>query len=109
MHGFLTGWPRVDHINGDGLDNRRSNLREANAAQNAANAGLRSDSVSGFKGVYPNTAGGLPWKAEIRANGKRRYLGIFGDPATAARAYDAAAREAFGEFARLNFPQENAA
>lgn len=109
LHRFLTGWVRVDHHNGDGLDNRRANLRPATAAQNAANARLRATSVSGFKGVFPNTSGGLPWRAEIRCGETRRYLGVFGDPAVAARAYDAAACELFGEFARLNFPSEGAA
>ena len=105
LHIFLTGLPRVDHINGNGLDNTRANLRGANASQNAANARRRRDSTSGFKGVHRNKARGLPWRAQIHTNGKKHHLGLFESPEVAARAYDAAAIKLFGEFARLNFPQ----
>ena len=106
LHIFLTGLPMVDHINGDGLDNRRANLRGATAAQNSANARLRRDSTSGFKGVHRNGPRGLPWRAQIHKGGKKHHLGLFESPEVAARAYDAAARELFGEFARTNFPLE---
>lgn len=107
LHIFITGLRRVDHINGNGLDNTRANLRYATPAQNAANARQRRDSTSGFKGVHRNGPRGLPWRAQIAKGGKKRHLGLFESAEIAARAYDAAALELFGEFARLNFPQES--
>lgn len=97
-----------DHINGDRLDNRRSNLRLATALQNSANAKRRSDNTSGFKGVYWNKQI-RRWKVQIRDGAKRIHLGYFHDVMDAARAYDAKAKEFFGEFARLNFAQYPAA
>lgn len=108
MHTFLTGWDLVDHVNGNGLDNRRSNLRPATPTQNARNRGMRSDNTSGFKGVHPHRRSGR-WAACIWFDGRSNYLGLFDDAAEAARVYDAAALEHFGPFARLNFPKENAA
>ena len=104
MHAFITGADRTDHINGDGLDNRRSNLRRATHGQNMANKGRYRNNTSGFKGVSRRRSG--RWFAQIQAQGTHRYLGQFDTAEDAARAYDAAAVEAFGEFARLNFPQE---
>jgi len=104
LHTFLTGWPLVDHINGNGLDNRRVNLRPATPSQNSANTRTRL-SVSGYRGVtwFARTS---RWRAHISVDGKQRHLGYFDDAAEAARVRDTAALEAFGEFARLNFPQE---
>lgn len=100
MHGFITGWAMVDHWNGDGLDNRRENLREATAYENQANT--RSRNPSGFKGVYRN---GSLWRAQITPRGLIMNLGRqFKTAEAAARAYDDVAREVFGEFASLNFP-----
>jgi hypothetical protein len=93
----------VDHINGDRLDNRRSNLRPATHQQNLMNRGTNKNNQSGYKGVYQEL--GL-WRACIKINGRNRHLGNFDDAETAARAYDFAAHEAFGAFARLNFPDE---
>lgn len=92
---------QVDHINGVRFDNRRCNLRVATQAQNNANAGLRSDSTSGFKGVSRQ---GDKWRAYIRRDGRQVYLGQFDTAVEAARVYDAAAAAVFGEFARLNLP-----
>lgn len=103
MHTFLTGWPLVDHINGDGLDNRRANLRHATTAQNQRNARLRSDNASGFKGVHWD-ASQRRWKAQISVGGKRLSRGRYLTAEEAAHAYDDAARELHGEFATLNFP-----
>jgi hypothetical protein len=103
LHTLLTGWLLVDHANGDGLDNRRANLRPASRGQNSANARLRRDNRSGLKGVYHHSPG--RWKATCN----RKYLGLFPSPEAAARAYDDAAVLAFGEYARLNFPKEIAA
>lgn len=108
MHNFLMpGVARVDHKDGDGLNNqRRTNLREATAAQNGANSGKRLPLTSSqFKGVSW-ISGKLRWHATIQVGGISYYLGRFTDEAEAARAYDAAAREHFGEFAWLNFPGE---
>lgn len=111
MHSLITGWPLVDHINGDGLDNRRSNLRPASNSQNSMNRKVTAaDNTSGFKGVCRHRrVRGDGWVAAITCDGTSRHLGVFEDPELAARAYDAAARELFGEFARLNFPQEESA
>lgn len=98
----------VDHINGDRLDNRRDNLRECTQAGNLQNARARVmhgslPVQSPFKGV--SGAKGGKWRAYISAAGQRYiHLGTFDAPEEAARAYDAAAIEHFGEFARLNFP-----
>lgn len=104
LHTFLTGWACVDHRNGDGLDNRRANLRSADSGENARNARRRSDNTSGFKGVHHRRATGR-WQAYINQGGRRRHLGIFDNPESAALAYDAAARELHREFAAVNFPR----
>lgn len=103
MHAFLTGYARTDHRNGDGLDNRRINLRDATAGENSRNTRVHADSASGFKGVtwYPRSR---RWRAHIHSGKKQHHLGYFATADEAARAYDAAARELYGEFACLNFP-----
>lgn len=107
MHTLLTGWPLTDHIDGNGLNNRRSNLRAATHAQNIRNGRSRGG-TSQFKGVtwYPPSR---RWRAAIMLNGKYNHLGYFADEAEAARAYDAAALRLHGEFARLNFPAHDSA
>ncbi len=107
LHTFLTGWSYVDHINGDGLDNRRRNLRPVTAQQNAANMRLRGSNRSGYKGVSfrDDTS---KWRAYIRADGRHCSLGSFPTAEEAARAYDAAALSMWGEYARLNFPLQKA-
>lgn len=108
LHTFLTGWAMVDHVNGEGLDNRRANLRAATRQQNSANSRLRRDNPTGFRGVAPRQ-GGRFWIAVIGGPSTREYLGFFDSKEEAARAYDRAALVRFGEFARLNFPKETAA
>lgn len=106
LHAFLTGWPLVDHINGNGLDNRRCNLRPANYSQNGGNRRVHKATLSGFKGVTLHAQSGR-WRARINAGDRLRSLGLYADPAEAARAYDRAATEVFGEYALLNFPEAN--
>lgn len=92
----------VDHINGDPLDNRRENLRLTDDVGNGRNARRYSRCASGLKGVHQDTPG--RWRARITFSGKTWTLGTFDSAESAARAYDAAARERFGEFACVNFP-----
>jgi hypothetical protein len=98
----------IDHKNGDTSDNRIENLRLAHHAVNCANRKISSNNTSGFKGVTkPSVASrSHGWRARIIKNGKEYSLGIFKNPIDAAKAYDAAAIEHFGEFARLNFPEQ---
>ena len=93
----------IDHINGNGLDNRRANLRLATVAQNAWNSKKRN-SRSGYKGVWFAADKGL-WRAAIVYHGRRIHIGYFKDKIAAAKAYDAAARKYYGDFAKPNFPK----
>jgi len=105
MHRLLMpGAEEVDHINGNWLDNRKENLRPATRSQHMMNCDKRKVSrvSSQFKGVSRNRSGG--WFARIRKDYETRYLGTFEHEVAAAIAYDHAARECFGHFARLNFP-----
>lgn len=91
----------VDHVDGDGLNNRRCNLRPATRSQNNANGCRPKNNTSGYKGVYPHSLVDK-WVAQIGVAGKRVYLGLYTDPRDAARAYNQAAVQHFGDFARLN-------
>jgi len=103
MHRYLLpGVEVVDHHNGNGLDNRRANLRPSTVTENNRNRRRRRDNTSGYKGVWTR---GARWHARIKADGRERYLGSHPTPESAAHAYDAAARDLHGEFAALNFPQ----
>lgn len=93
----------IDHSNGDGLDNRRKNLRFATASQNGANSRKAKNKTSMYKGVHKRDGG--KWRAAIRVNGKLINLGSFVDEREAALAYNTAAIAHFGEYAWLNqFP-----
>lgn len=108
LHRFLLNAPDgllVDHINGDPLDNRRSNLRLATDEQNAWNS-RKKRGTSRFKGVSLVRPTGR-WSSMIRVDGATRFLGNYLTEEDAARAYDAVARERFGEFACVNFPIGN--
>jgi hypothetical protein len=98
----------VDHINGNPLDNRRSNIRGCTRTQNLANVPKHESrgGTSRFKGVSRK---GNKWVAQIKVANKKQHLGYFDDEREAALAYDAAAREAFAGFAKLNFPESRAA
>lgn len=91
---------RIDHINGDGLDNRRENLRKCTNAQNMYNM-RRGRGRSQYKGVAWFKRDSC-WRAYICQNYKQRHLGYFTTEWEAAEAYNAAARALFGRFARLN-------
>jgi hypothetical protein len=115
MHRFLLDEPAglgVDHRNGNGLDNRRSNLRLATQLQNNRNQRISPDRQWGGRRVSSRYKGVTwdknrsRWTVGVKIAGRRLNLGRFDDEEEAARAYDAAAREHYGEFARLNF--ENA-
>lgn len=93
----------VDHRDHDSLNNRRDNIRPAGHSTNGANR--HGWSSSGYKGVYAQPSGFI---AQIRKQKQLHHLGMFQDPAEAAKAYDAAARVFHGEFAKLNFPEGSA-
>jgi len=92
----------IDHIDGDGLNCQRENMRECGHAQNLRNRGLDSNNTSGFKGV---SVKGKKWRAYIGGGGRQKYIGTFDNPTSAALAYDRAAKELYGEFAQLNFTE----
>lgn len=109
MHRLIMSTPNgmeVDHINGNTLDNRKSNLRNCSHAENIRNREVSKRNKSGYKGVSVSSSG--KWWARIRIDGAPQlYLGTFTTPEDAARAYDKKALELFGEFAKLNFPPMN--
>jgi len=93
-----------DHINMDGLDNRRVNLRIATHVENGRNRGKQANNTSGYKGVRWHKHA-KKWQARIEVNGKCKHLGYFIAPEDAARRYDKAARKYHGEFANVNFSE----
>lgn len=97
----------VDHVNRNGLDNRRVNLRSATHSQNHANRPAPRSNTSGYKGVSRTAEG--RWSARITVDYQQRYLGTFVDPWDAAEAYNAAAFQAWGDFALLNEHRPQAA
>lgn len=108
---LLPGSERVDHRNGDGLDNRRANLRPATNSQNGYNRkGLNSNNTSGLIGVswsrqHNRWSSYIYIPSESGGNGKKKHLGLFIDPIEAAIARDEAAKKYHGEFVTLNFPE----
>lgn len=103
MHSVIAATPKgfdTDHIDGNGLNNQRDNLRVCTHAENRRNQGKQENNTSGYKGVVWDKG---KWRAEITVNRRKIRLGIFGDPEMAARAYDKAAKQYHGTFAKLNF------
>jgi hypothetical protein len=104
MHDLIMGCAGIDHRNGYGLDNTDPNLRKATDAENGRNRGPSLGATSAYKGVCWSSRH-KRWRAKITISKDRpRELGLFVVEVDAALAYDAAAAEEFGEFARLNFP-----
>ncbi len=106
MHRLIADAPKrveVDHINCDGLDNRRANLRLASRSENACNVLKTAGRSSMYRGVSWYKALSK-WEAYIMKGKKQKLIGRFESETEAALAYDANARELFGDFARLNFP-----
>jgi hypothetical protein len=94
----------VDHINGNGCDNRRKNLRICTHSENLKNQKIRINNTCGFKGAYYMKSGKRPrrWMAAITVNGKQKYLGYFSSAVEAGRAYNIAAAKYFKSFAAIN-------
>lgn len=90
---------QIDHVNGDGKDNRWCNLRLATPPQNSANRCLPKNSTSQLKGAWFHKPSGM-WLAGIKKNGKRTHLGTFTDAHSAHAAYCEAAQQMYGEFWR---------
>jgi len=96
--GFVTT-ERIDHKDGNGFNNRRTNLRPASNQKNLANRGPNNNNTSGFKGVSRDRD---KWAAQIKVAGRHLHLGNFDSKTDAAKAYNAAAIKHFGEFAYQN-------
>ncbi len=111
LHRYIFGdKPRlvVDHINGNGLDNRKKNLRWATVSQNQMNARKplrRNGTTSRYRGVSfrADKNYSKPWGVRIYVKGRRINVGYYADEEAAAKAYDKAAKKHHGEFANLNF------
>jgi hypothetical protein len=108
MHREIMKPPRgkvVDHINGDGIYNRRSNMRNCKQLQNSQNTRRRvkEGKKSKYRGVFPR---GSKWQATVQYDGKSYYLGLFDSEVEAAMQRDRKAIEMAGVYAMLNFPRE---
>lgn len=104
MHRLVNKTPDglfTDHINGNKLDNRKSNLRDCTYTENNVSKPPTSSNTSGYKGVS-FSKGMNKWHAQIRKSGEHWDLGYFDSPREAAQAYNDKAREIYGEFAWVN-------
>jgi HNH endonuclease len=105
MHSFLMighGGESIDHIDGNQLNNQKSNLRSCSRSENMCNHKKRTDNTSGFIGVGAHISG---YRASIQLKGHSYHIGCYETAEDAARARDEAALVLHGEFARLNFPE----
>lgn len=106
MHQLILKAPKgfqVDHINGNRLDNRKSNLRICTPGQNIINKSKQTNNTSNYKGVTRQKAS-RKWQAIIGFNRRKLHLGFYQNKIHAAMAYDMAAKDLHGEFVNLNFP-----
>lgn len=90
-----------DHKDGNGLNNQKSNLRPSTPSQNGGNTPMKKNNTSGFKGVFWDKRS-RRWYSRITKDRKNLHLGMFPDRLRAAVAYDKAATELFGQFAKTN-------
>lgn len=104
LAGFIMGRQKwVDHINGDRLDNRKSNLRPVDREQNSRNVSVQNRKKSSkYKGVWKTETVSKPWRANIKMRGQNFYIGRFKTEEEAAWMYDQYALELFGVYARTN-------
>src|SRR3990167_2235442 len=107
LHRFILNAPKgleVDHINGNGLDNRRKNIRLCTKKENMQNRRISINNTSGYKGVYYHKSDKRKkrWTVFIRTDDNRKFIGRFLTALDAAKAYNEAATKYHGEFARLN-------
>jgi hypothetical protein len=106
MHNQIIAIPEglvCDHINHNGLNNRKANVRPATASQNNCNTRRKVKTTSRYRGVTRDARSNR-YRARIEFNGRNIHLGTFDDKVDAAKAYDEAAKKYHGEFAILNFP-----
>lgn len=105
MHRLILGCKKgheVDHVDGDGLNNTKENIRICTRFENQQNRGVFRNNKSGYCGVYFDSRKKKSWRAEINANNKRYFLGYFHTPREAAISYNNAATRLHGNFAKLN-------
>lgn len=112
MHRFILNVTdskiKVDHIDGNTLNNQKHNLRHASQHENIRHrSGMRKGNTSGYRGIKKDKRSGQsknPWIARISVDSKTKYIGSFSTAEEAARAFDKAAKEVYGEFCgKLNF------